>query len=147
MKRYRIFPGIVFVMLMSVIVSISCTDEPDDYIPPSQPIISENPDSVLGDLTVEVIYYHNGHYSVAPSGTKVRLYVSDYALEHDIPLFKFEVSGTDNTIYFGYLNPGDYYILAYTDIGLYDYEGIVSALVVQNQPTMSIVTMERIITE
>ena len=145
--KSKYFNWLIIIIITLVTITTACEKDEEDYIPPTQPIFTENPDSTLGNLYCEIIYYHNGDYSVAPSRTKVRLYQSEYNLENDIATYKFETYGAENIIYFGYLNPGSYYVLAYTDIGLYDYEGVVSVMVIPNQTTNALLTMERIITE
>ncbi|MCK4663247.1 MAG: hypothetical protein KAT68_10300 [Bacteroidales bacterium] len=147
MINNKLFFKLLVFSVFAIVVISGCTKDEDDYIPPHQPIITENPDSCLGDVTVTFQYYHNGHYSAAPSGTKVRLFQNYDDLVNDIPLYRFEVAGTNYIIYFGYLNPGDYYVLAYARIGMSDYEGVNSIMIVQNQHVEVLVTMEKIITE
>jgi hypothetical protein len=146
MIKFQISYKLLTLLLVSLFVYSSCIEDPDDYIPPTQPVVTENPDSTLGNLTAEIIYY-NGHYSAAPSGTKVRLYQNAYDLENDIPLYRFETYQSDNAIYFGYLNPGSYYVLAYTEIGLQDYEGVGSIMIIPNQHVQALITMEQIYIE
>ena len=143
------FPfNIILILTIGALGFISCDDDREDYIPQyEEQVLLEQPDTTYGDLTAEIAYEYNSRLSAAPAGTWVHLYRTAEDMAMGIPMYEFEIYNTDNFIYFGYLSAGTYYILAFSDEGLYSYEGTKSIQVVGNAHRESLVIMKRIITQ
>jgi hypothetical protein len=139
---------IILILTIGIFGFSSCDDDHEDYIPQyEEQVLLEQPDTTYGDLTAEIAYEHNGRLSAAPAGTWVHLYRTSEDMAMGIPMYEFEIYNTDNFIYFGFLASGTYYLLAFTDVGLYSYEGTKSVQVVGNAHRESLVIMNRIITQ
>ena len=148
MKRKVLSFRIFFILTIGVIGFVACDDDREDYIPIyEEQVLTEQPDTTYGDLSIEIAYEYNNRTSAAPAGTRVNLYRTAEDLAMGIPMYEFEIYSTDNIIYAGYLAAGTYYVLAFADIGLYNYEGTKAVQVVANNHRGAFVTMYRIITQ
>lgn len=135
----------IFILLFSVIFNSCKKEDEPEPIPPALNILTEDTTGTLGALTVDILYVHNYELSAAPSLTDVHLYESIDAYMLGVPLFKTWTISTDYTVEFGYLNPGTYYVLAFTRIGSYDYEALMAAQVNAGKERIYDVIMERVV--
>lgn len=148
MKTIRLSYQLTIILSVLFFGFVSCEDEPDEYIPQyEEQILLEQPDTSYGELSVEVVYDYNGRFAAAPPGTWVELYQTSEDLALGIPMYKFEIYNQENFIYFGYLARGTYYILAYSEIGFYDYEGTKSIQIIGDFQRETLIEMKQIITQ
>ncbi len=111
-------------IIVSVIIFSSC--EPTTPEPPVQQNIVYNDSSLItGQLTADIVYYDEAgeNFIPAPSGTVVYLFATYEDLLNNLPLYSLQTA-INNTVYFGYLNYGNYYVLASDTIDSFYYEGI-----------------------
>jgi hypothetical protein len=138
----------VILIVFIAVLATSCRKSNEvEPTPPTLNIIKEDSTGNLGKLTVFAYYTYNHTVVSAPSQTDIHLYASTEDLDRGIAMYKTWTYGDNNSINFGYLNPGTYYILAFTKIGSYDYEGVAAVQVNQGLDRNHDVVMEKIIYE
>lgn len=142
-----IYSFMILAVTISIISAGCKKHETVDPAPPTLNIIKEDTTGTLGKLTIYAYYVYNHELFAAPSQTDIQLYASSEDLDRGIAMYKTWTYGTNNSINFGYLNPGTYYILAFTKIGSYDYEGVAAVQVNQGFDRVHDVTMGKLIIE
>ncbi len=148
MKKIFIKLAIPLIFGMAVLFAACTEREPEDLIPPVQDIITEDPDSTMGWVTVNVLRRKNGKNEYAPAGTEVYLYLNQQDLNWDydndknfrLSFYRFMTTNS-NVIEMGYLPKTSYYIRAIYDDYTY-YEAISPVLVRQRNETITL-TMEQ----
>ncbi|MBN2681360.1 MAG: hypothetical protein JXR58_02520 [Bacteroidales bacterium] len=143
----QFFYSLVVLVIISFTTIYCKKKDVVEPIPPTLNIISEDTTGTLGKLTVYAYYAYNHTLVSAPSQTDVQLFASSEDLDRGIAMFKTWTYGTNNSINFGYLNPGTYYILAFNKINSYDYEGVIAVQVNQGLDRVHDVVMEKVIYE
>lgn len=131
----KLFSAPIILLAIICFLGLSCSkNDTEEFNPPEQEVLVDNQDSLLGRLIVNVMYEDSwGELKMAPENTHVLLFTNSYNLENNLPFYEFYMDGLNYTIDMGFLPPDeDYYILAHKSIGKKDYEGIKSAIVVQN---------------
>ena len=117
-----------YVFLLSLMVTalffVSC-ETGDTNSPATQEIVYSDTSSLTGELSVEVLYYDDfSHdFKPAPSGTDVYLFATFEDLQNNLPIYYLQTSG-NNSLYFGFINYGNYYVLAMNGSGFDYYEGV-----------------------
>jgi hypothetical protein len=96
-----------------------------DNSPPTQEIVYSDTSLITGELTVEMLYYDESDFDFkpAPSGTGVFLYATFEDLQNNLPIYALETT-SNNSVYFGFINYGNYYVLGFRDINFDYYEGV-----------------------
>ncbi len=125
----------LFGLLISVSVIIFSSCEPTTPEPPvQQNIVYSDSSLITGQLTADVVYYDEyvANFIPAPSGTVVYLYATYEDLLNNLPLYSLQTA-IGNSVYFGYLNYGNYYILATTPLDSVYYEGLSAVQVRPNR--------------
>lgn len=120
--RNLLIYGIVIIL---GIFLVSCETD-NTNTPVTQEIVYSDTSLITGELSVEVLYFDpiDLEFKPAPSGTEVHLYASYDDINNNLPLYSLQTT-TSNSVYFGFINYGNYYVL-----GLYEpnpniyYEGI-----------------------
>ena len=100
-------------------------DTDDPASPATQEIVYSDTSLLTGELSVEVLYFRDNtnSFNPAPSGTQIFLYATYEDLINHLPIYALETHN-DNSVYFGYINYGNYYVLGTTYIGADYYEGV-----------------------
>ena len=116
---------LIFYSILGLLLA-SCTSsepEPDpDPIPEEQEIVYVDTSGLTGRLTVVAKYYtSSGQLMNAPTGSLVSLYASYDDLVNGLSLYN--VATRNDTAYFGYINYGNYYVLADTYVDTSYYYG------------------------
>ncbi|MEA3446763.1 MAG: hypothetical protein U9R19_18765 [Bacteroidota bacterium] len=93
--------------------------------PIPQEIVYSDTSLITGELAVEALYFDpvTQNYKPAPSGTGVFLFATFEDLQNNLPIYALETTSS-NSVYFGFINYGNYYVLAFKDINYDYYEGI-----------------------
>jgi len=138
---FTILPALIF--MVSLWFAACEPSEPDDIIPPTQNILTEDTTGTLGWLTVDVMYYKNGQLHYAPSLTEVHLYLSTYDYENFYPPFYKFYTYESNRIEMGFLEKKEYYIHAFATIDYTDYE-MFTPVIVRTRNDTAVVTMQKI---
>ena len=117
MKNYLYLFGI---LLFTTVVNSSCK-KTKDTIPDQQQILTSDTSGMTGKLTVYVKYLNQSGQVVNANNTDVFLYASreditaDLAgTNNDLAIYRI-YTGSGNTAYFGYINYGNYYVLAFNN--------------------------------
>ncbi|MBI5538817.1 MAG: hypothetical protein HY951_02065 [Bacteroidia bacterium] len=117
MKNIIYFIGI---LLFVYSISSGCK-KTKDTIPDQQQILTYDTSGMTGKLTVYVKYLNPSNQVVNASNTDVFLYASRdditadlAASNNDLAIYRL-YTGTGNTAYFGYINYGNYYVLAFNN--------------------------------
>ena len=107
-------------LLFTFIVSSGCK-KTKDTIPDQQQILTYDTSGMTGRLTVYTKYLNPSNQVVNATNTDVFLYASrdditaDLAgTNNDLAIYRV-YTGSGNTAYFGYINYGNYYVLAFNN--------------------------------
>jgi hypothetical protein len=97
----------------------------DTNSPNTQEIVYSNTSLITGELSVEMLYFdpYSQNYKPAPSGTSVWLFATFEDLQNNLPIYALQTS-SNNSVYFGFINYGNYYVLGFREINQKYYEGI-----------------------
>lgn len=117
MKNIVYFIGI---LLLVYTISSGCK-KTKDTIPDQQQILTYDTSGMTGKLTVYVKYLNPSNQVLNATNTDVFLYASRdditadlAASNNDLAIYRL-YTGTGNTAYFGYINYGNYYVLAFNN--------------------------------
>ncbi len=109
--------ALIFVLFLSV---ISCSKKDDEPEMPPQTIVTSDTSEVTGELTVHT-YFYDGQASNPMSNVNVFLYAeyNDAITDmnggaNDLAIYRLN-TGEENKAYFGFINYGNYYVLALKD--------------------------------
>jgi hypothetical protein len=117
---------IFFLLTVSLfLVFVSCSKKDDDNDLPPQEIVTSDTSSITGELTVHA-YYDGG--TTPMNNVDIFLYVEyeDVLTDlsngvNNLAIYRL-YTGESNTAYFGYINYGNYYVLAMKDEAGTHYE-------------------------
>ncbi len=117
--------SIIIIIVISIAAIFSSCTIKDDNSPPTQEIVYNDTSLLTGELSVEVLYFDmlSQTYRPAPSGTNIFLFATFDDLENNLPIYAIETTGS-NTAYFGFINYGNYYVLAFNNIQYNYFEGV-----------------------
>ncbi|MCF8370816.1 MAG: hypothetical protein K9H64_04285 [Bacteroidales bacterium] len=93
--------------------------------PSTQDIVYSDTSLITGELSVEVLYFDQAgqNYKPAPSGTGVFLFATFEDLQNNMPIYALQTTNS-NSVYFGFINYGNYYVLGFNNTSLNNYEGV-----------------------
>jgi hypothetical protein len=122
--------SLIIILLAVAIVSVSCRKSNDDNVPPQQQIVTWDTSGMTGKLTVYVKYMDQFGNLNNANGSNVYLYASRDDITTDLSSSNYDLAiyrlntGSSHSAYFGYINYGNYYILAFNTISSVYYEKI-----------------------
>lgn len=134
--------------LLALTAMNACGDS-DPPHPDPQDIVYEDTSGMTGELAVEVFYEDGSIYQA--NGSYVFLYANREDLDYDLTVDNnnsFAIyriyTASDNIAYFGYINYGNYYVLAYNYIDGREYDKYAIVQVRPQREELLRITMERV---
>ncbi|NOZ45819.1 MAG: hypothetical protein GXO79_03460 [Chlorobi bacterium] len=127
----------IFILIVVTASIFSCTKS-NNYDPVPQEILYSDTSGVTGQLTVYVRYRDEfGSYPANGSGVFLYAAYDDILIDlensaEDLAIYRLITADNNNSAYFGFINYGNYYILAFNTINGIYYEKI---SIVQVRPT------------
>ncbi|MFQ3675515.1 MAG: hypothetical protein SNJ64_03120 [Endomicrobiia bacterium] len=146
MKKYLFY--LIVLITATFIASCSSSDKERDEDVTPQYVVNNDSTGLTGKLTV-VLYYVEGGRNYSAIGSEVSLYATlqdmrddRYIPNTDLAIYRANTQKS-NSVYFGYLPYGTYYIYSSINVNGYQYEKESVAEVFAQRENVRNVQMER----
>ena len=142
------------ILILAALVGLFGCNKPDVNEPVPQQILYSDTSGTTGELTVYVLYDDGfGNYPKA-YGSNIFLYATYDDILHDLDnssedlaIYRLNTGLSDNIAYFGFINYGNYYVLAFNTIQEKYYQKVSIVQVRPLQDEKLTITMDEVETQ